>query len=80
MRTQKLKVEVEVWGIEVEETQSYQNGNGSGWWEFQYRYRLNGGKWKEGVKDGSWSSQTRNHFRRILGHGYASKEVLRAVF
>lgn len=80
MKKQTLKVEVEVWGIEVEETQSYSNGNGSGWWKFEYRYRVNNGKWKYGEKDGSWSSQTRKHFRRVLGRGYATKEVLQDVF
>lgn len=66
MKKIKLSVSVEVWGIEVEETQTYSNGNGSGWWKFEYSYRVNGGEKKFGQKDGSWSSQTAAHFRRVL--------------
>lgn len=80
MKKQKLKVEVEVWDIEVEETQRYENGHGSGWWKFEYSVRINGGKKKYGQKDGSWSSQTRSNFRRVLGRGYATKKVLEDLF
>lgn len=80
MKKQKLKVEVEVWGIEVEETSRYEGGNGSGWYKFEYSIRVNGGKKKYGEIDGSWSNQTRNHFRSILGRGYAAKEVVQKYF
>jgi hypothetical protein len=79
MQKQKLKVEIEVWGIEVEETAHYENGNGSGWYKFEYSIRVNGGKKKYGEIDGSWSSQTRAHFRRVLGRGHAAKQVLETL-
>lgn len=79
MKKQKLKVEIEVWGIEVEETQSYNNGNGSGWYKFEYSVKINNGKKKFGEEDGSWSSQTRKHFRAVLGRGYAARKVLESI-
>lgn len=79
-KKQKLKIEVEVWGIEVEETQSYENGHGSGWYKFEYSLRINGGKKKYGEMDGSWSSQTRAHFSRVLRSGYAAKKVAESYF
>ena len=57
----KIKVEVETWGIEVEETSPNR-----GWYKFEYSIRINGGKKKFGQEDGSWSSQTKKHFQRIL--------------
>lgn len=80
MKKQKLKIEVEVWGIEVEETYKDTDGNGSGWYKFEYSLRKNGGKKKLGQVDGSWSNQTRTHFRRVLGNGYASLKVLESIF
>lgn len=77
MTKQKLKVEIEVWGIEVEETQKYPKG--SGWYKFEYSVRINGGKKRLGQEDGSWSSQTRTHFRRVLGRGYAARKVLESI-
>lgn len=75
----KLKIEVDVWGIEVEETISYPSGNGSGWYKFEYSIRTNGGKKHFGEVDGSWSSQTRLHFRQVLSRGYAARLVLEKV-
>ena len=75
-KRQKLKVEVEVWGIEVEETIRYGSGEGSGWWKFEYSLRVNGGKKKLGEMDGSWSSQTKAHFLRVLKNGHAAEQVL----
>jgi len=72
----KLKIEVEVWGIEVEETQHYKNGNGSGWFKFEYSIKVNSGKKKTGDYDGSWSSQTKKQFERVLKGGYAAKQVV----
>lgn len=77
---EKLKIEIEVWGIEVEETQHYENGNGSGWWKFEYSLRKNGRKKKFGTEDGSWSSQTRKHFLRVLKNGDACNKVLERLF
>ena len=76
----KIEIEVEVWGIEVEETEKYPNGNGQGWYKFEYSIKINGGKKKFGEEDGTWSSQTRNHFRRVLGNGYACKKVVEKYF
>jgi len=80
MKKQKLKIEIEVWGIEVEETQHYENGNGSGWYQFQYSVKKNGGKKKLGQIDGSWSSQTKSQFKRALNTGYASRCVLEQLY
>lgn len=71
MEKQKLKVEVEVWGIEVEETSPNQ-----GWYKFEWSLRVNGGKKKLGETDGSWSSQTRRKFLGVLKRGYAAHKVL----
>jgi len=77
MKKQKLKVEVEVWGIEVEETyHDKKTGEGSGWYKFEYSVRVNGGKKRMGQIDSSWSSQTRAHFRRVLGRGEAARIAL----
>lgn len=76
VKKQKLKIEVEVWGIEVEETQKYENGHGSGWYKFEYSIRINGGKKKFGQEDGSWSSQTKKNFTRVLKNEYACRKVL----
>lgn len=73
----KLKVEVEVWGVEVEETQRYDNGNGSGWWKFEYSVKINGGKKKFGQEDGSWSNQTKRKFMKVMRGTYPAYEVLR---
>lgn len=67
----KLKVEVEIWGIEVEETSKHQ-----GWYKFEYSIRINGGKKENGECDGSWSNQTRVHFEKVLKKGYAARKVL----
>lgn len=75
-KPQKLKVEVEVWGIEVEETYKDSDGNGSGWYKYEYSVRKNGGKKKLGQMDGSWSSQKKTHFLRALRAGYAAMRVL----
>lgn len=80
MKKLKLKVEVEVWGIEVEETQRYENGHGSGWYKFEYSIRINGGKKKLGQTDGSWSSQTKRAFSRTLRNGYANRLALESSF
>lgn len=77
---QKLKMEIEVWDIDVEQTQKYENGNGSGNWTFSFRYRKNGGNWKHGKKDGSWSSQTKAHFKRAMNKGYAAECVMQDLF
>lgn len=77
---QKLKIEIEVWGIEVEETAHYEDGTGSGWWKFEYSLRNNGGKKKLGNMDGSWSNQTKRKFLRVLRNGYASEKVLESYF
>ncbi len=77
MEKKKLKVEIEIWGIEVEQTYTYANSKeGEGWYKFEYSYRINGGKKKFGQEDGSWSSQTKAHFKRILNNGYAARKVL----
>jgi len=76
MKKQRLKVEVEAWGMEVEETESYKDGTGRGWYKFEYRFRINGGKWKLGQCDGSWSGQTAAHFRRVMARGFAAQKVL----
>lgn len=80
MKKQKLKVEIECWGIEVEETYKYENGNGQGWWKFEYSIKVNNGKKRFGEMDGSWSSQTKNHFKRVLSRGHAAKEVLQKYY
>jgi len=80
MKKNKLKIEVEVWGIEVEETCHYENGNGSGWWKFEFSIRKNGGKKKFGEQDGSWSSQTKAQFTRILKNGFAAEKALESYF
>lgn len=79
-KKQKLKVEVEVWGIEVEETQKCENGEGRGWYKFEYSLRKNGGKKKLGEIDGSWSSQTKRHFTAVLKRGYAAQKVLQDFY
>ena len=79
MKKQKFKVEVEVWGIEVEETEKHKDGKGSGWWKFEYSIKVNGGKKKLGQEDGSWSSQTKQRFSRILKNGYACRKVLESL-
>lgn len=76
----KLTVEVLVWGIEVEETQKFEDGTGSGWYKFEYSLRVNGGKKKLGQEDGSWSSQTKEHFQRALRNGYAARKVVESRF
>lgn len=68
MKKIKCRIDIEVWGIEVEETQRYSNGNGSGWYKFEYSMKIDGEKKKFGEIDGSWSSQTRKHFRKVLGN------------
>lgn len=80
MQKQKLKVEIEVWDIDVEQVQKYENGNGEGYWSFSFRYRKNGGKWKCGKKNGSWSSQTKAHFKRVLNKGFAAEYVMQDLF
>ena len=75
-KKQKLKVEIEVWGVEVEETQKYPDGKGSGWWKFEWSYRINGGKKKFGQSDGSWSGQTKAQFQRIMRGSYPAYQVL----
>ena len=75
----KMKVEVEVWGIEVEETTHYVEGHGQGWYKFEYSIRTNGGKKHLGEINGSWSNQTKNHFSRVLSRGYAAKLVLEKI-
>lgn len=77
---QKLKVEVEVWDINVEETEKYENGKGAGNWNFDFRYRRNGGKWKYDKLSGSWSSQTKAHFKRVMNNGYAVACVMQNIF
>ncbi len=72
---QRLKIEVEVWGIEVEETTPNR-----GWYKFEYSLRVNGGKKKLGERDGSWSSQTLKHFKQVLGRGYAARMVVEHCF
>lgn len=72
----KLKLEIEIWGIEVEETAHYVEGHGSGWYKFEYSVRANGGKKKFGEISSSWSNQTKNHFGRVLRNGYAARLVL----
>jgi hypothetical protein len=79
MKKQKLKIEIEVWGIEVEETAHYENGHGSGWWKFEYSVRKNGGKKKLGQEDGSWSGQTKANFLRVLRNGHAAYTVLEGL-
>lgn len=79
MKKHKLKVDIEVWGIEVEETNSYADGTGSGWYKYEYSVRMNGGKKQYGQKDGSWSNQSRLRFRRLLSGGYAAKQVLESL-
>lgn len=76
----KLKVEIEVWGIEVEEEWQNVDGIGEGWYRFQYSIRVNSGKKKIGKTDGSWSSQKRSSFLRTLKRGYAAKLVLERYF
>jgi len=79
-KIRKLKVEVEVWGIEVEETSKYEDGTGCGWWKFEYSISLNGGKKKLGEMDGSWSNQTKAQFLRTLRNGYACETALQSRF
>lgn len=76
MKKTKLKVEVEIWGVEEEETAHYEDGTGSGWWKFEYSVKVNGGKKKFGEKDGSWSSQTKKKFQRVMRGTYPAYQVL----
>lgn len=75
MRILKLKVEVEVWDIKVTEDLPRR-----GYYTFCCSIRVNGGKKKYGEVDGSWSSQTKQQFRRVLGRGYASHLALEKYF
>lgn len=79
LKKKKYKLEIEIWGIEVEETTHYIEGHGSGWYKFEYSVRANGGKKKFGQIDGSWSNQTKNHFKRVLNNGYASELVYQKI-
>lgn len=75
MKKHKLKIEIEVWGIEVEETSPQR-----GWYKFEYSMRVNGKNKKCGQLDSSWSSQTAAHFKRVLQNGYATRLVLESKF
>lgn len=73
-KKQSLSVQVEVWDICVEENET---DCGYGYYSFFFRTRKNGGKWsKKKGYDGSWSGQTRAHFRRVLGRGEAARIAL----
>lgn len=76
----KLKIDIEVFDINVEQTEKYDNGNGSGWYKFGYSIKKNDGKKKTGEIDGSWSSQTKSNFARVLKNGYACKLVLESLY
>lgn len=76
MKKQKLKIEIEAWGIEVEETEHYDDGTGRGWYKIEYSIRVNKGKKKFGQIDASWSGQTCKHFKQVLSRGYAARAVL----
>lgn len=79
MKKKKLKVVVEVWGIEVEETQSYAD-YGSGWYKFEYSIQINGNKKKFGQIDSSWSSQRKRDISSTLKRGYAATLVIQNHF
>lgn len=80
MKKLKLKVEVEIWGIEAEETSHHEDGTGRGWWKFEYSIKVDGGKKKIGEMDGSWSNQTKRKFTRALNKGYAVEKVLQKFY
>jgi hypothetical protein len=80
IKKKKLKVEIEVWGIEIEQTWGGTNEKGSGWYKFEWSIKVNGGKKKSGQEDGSWSSQTKSNFRRTLNNGHAAQIVLQNNF
>lgn len=75
----KRKYKIEIWGIEVEETVHYTEGQGSGWYKFEYSIKPNGGRKIFGEMDGSWSNQTKTHFKRVLNNGWASKLILSKI-
>jgi len=79
MKKIKLRLDIEIWNLEVEETHRYVEGHGQGWYKFEYSIKSNGGKKHLGQIDGSWSSQTKNHFGRVLRNGYAARLVLEKI-
>ena len=70
-----LTIQIEVWGIEVEETSKKR-----GWYEFKYSFKDGKGKQKTGRMDGSWSSQTKSHFYKVLSEGWAHTLVIQKYF
>lgn len=76
MKKLRTKIEIEVWGIEVEETQHFPNDIGCGWYTFQYSIRVNGGRKRSGDYDGTWSGQTRDHFRRALSRPATTRNMV----
>ena len=79
VKKQKLKIEIEVWGIEVEETSKYQDGTGNGWYKFEYSIRKNSGRKKYGEIDGSWSSQTKTQYVKKLRSSWALDLVIQSM-
>lgn len=67
----KKKYEVTVKDIKVSK---------DGYYSFSYTLKVNGKLWNNGSKDGTYSSQTPENFRRVLKGGYAHILVLQSYY
>lgn len=71
----KQKIEIEVSNILVEEKSPT-----SGWYRFDYSISTDGKKPQKGKIDGTYSSQTRKHFLKVLKKQWAFTLVIQKFY